>query len=271
MEKIRFLHIPKTAGSTITLILRRQYRGKGMFNFTGDFSSDVKRYYALSDDVRENMNLFTGHSPFVTGIREVDEIAIITLLRDPVNRVKSYCQHVSEGKISDPSNTIFTQPFRLDDFLERENGELSNLQTRMLINTKKGGDPLFRDLSSAEARDRALDNLFNKISIFGLQEYFDESLINFQTKLGWKTIFYSPINTKNMGKLIDFKEHHLEKIAELNKIDIEVYHSAKSKFLKIIGELEFDSEKLKQFQQLNVLAKHVLSINCSYAFSIESD
>ena len=39
-----------------------------------------------------------GHAPITTCIKEADSATIITFLRDPVERVKSFCQHVYEGK-----------------------------------------------------------------------------------------------------------------------------------------------------------------------------
>ena len=128
----------------------------------------------------------------------------------------------------------------------------------MLVNTNKYGASPLEDISAKKARDKALENLFTKISLFGLQEYFDESLMIFQTALNWKTPFYTSIEKKNPKKLIEFKQHHLERIAELNTIDMEVYNAARARFLETISGSEFDL--VKRFQQLNSVVKHVISI-----------
>lgn len=248
MKPLRFLHIPKTAGTTFTDILQRQYFRKMSFHFSGDITSDIKRFKALSKIDRDKVILFTGHSPFITGINRADSATTITLLRDPISRVKSFCQHVAEGKSPYLANDFPPETFRLDDFLESGNGELSNLQTKMLVNY---GPLLFENISASEAKDLALDNLFNKISYFGFQEYFDESLIVFILALNWRMPLYSSKNEKNTSKLIQFEKRHLKRIAELNAIDMEVYRLAKEQFECLLDSEAFDKEKLKRLHFIN--------------------
>lgn len=260
MEPLRFLHIPKTAGSTFTGILKRQYFGKKSFGFTGNITSDIKRFEALSENDRENVVLFTGHAPIVTGIKKADIATTITFLRDPISRVKSFCQHVSEGKSPYLIDDFPPETFSIDDFLESGNGELSNLQTKMLVNHGRCATPLlFENMSaSEETKDAALDNLFNKISHFGFQEYFDESLIVFSLALNWRMPLYASRNKKNTSKLIRFEKRHLKRIAELNAVDMEVYRLAKEQFIYIVNSVAFDKAKLKRFQLINTPVSFVI-------------
>ncbi len=267
MKRLRFLHIPKTAGRTLEEILRRQYFGrknfalailrsqyfgKKIFGFTGDLALDLKQFEALSEYDRENLVLFYGHAPIVTGLKEADNVTTITLLRDPINRVKAYCQHIREGKSPYLINDFPPDSFNLDSFLESGTEELSNLQTKMLINNVNCASPLLiNKMSTSEVIDTALDNLYNKISYFGLTEYFDESLIVFSSALNWGMPFYTPINLENTTKLIKFEERHIERIAELNAIDMDVYRLAKEHFIGILNSSAFDEAKLKRFQFIN--------------------
>ena len=173
MELLRFLHIPKTAGTTFTAILQRQYFGKKMYVFTRPLDLEIKKYNSLPKDERDQIELFAGHAPIVTGINQADNATTITFLRDPVSRVKSFCQHVAEGKSPDYIVDFPPETFNLDEFLESGAWELSNLQSKMLINEPNSTPPVvFKYLSPSEAKDLALDNLFNKISFYGIQEYF---------------------------------------------------------------------------------------------------
>lgn len=260
METLRFLHIPKTAGTTFTSILKRQYFGNKCFSFTYDINSDTRRYEALSDIERASITLFTGHAPIMTGIKDADNATTITFLRDPVSRVKSFCQHVSEGKSPYLINDFPPSTFNLDDFLDSGKGELSNLQAKTLINTRSCETPLFDSLLPAEARDAALDCLFNKISYFGLQEYFNESLIIFSSALNWKMPFYAYKNKKENSKLIQFKPRHLQKIAALNAIDIEIYNHAREHFLGRLNNVSFDEKKLKRLQRINKYGSPVIQM-----------
>jgi len=144
------------------------------------------------------------------------------------------------------------ETFSLDDFLESGNDELYNLQTKMLINRRDCASmSLLDDMSDREAISAAVDNLFNKISNFGIQEYFNESLIIFSIALNWKMPFYISTNKKNTKKTIKFEDRHLKRIAELNTIDMEVYRLAKEKFILSLNSAAFDKAKLKRFQLIN--------------------
>lgn len=251
MSRLRFLHIPKTAGTTFVSILRRQYRGKGYFNFTGDYDHDLANFTRLSVDEKRRIELIAGHAPIATGMKEFDDATIITFLRHPVSRVKSFCQYVSEGKCPYLLKEFPPEKFDLDRFLESGNAELFNLQTKMLLNSGECTSPvIFQQLGPSSARDLALENLFTRIAHFGLQEYFDESLILFSTALEWRTPLYVSKNKKNRARLLEFKEHHVARITELNSVDMEVYDSAKAKFMAIVNSEKFDRAKLEQFRTL---------------------
>ncbi|MBV6518771.1 MAG: hypothetical protein HCAMLNBO_01507 [Candidatus Brocadia fulgida] len=257
-KPLRFLHIPKTAGTTFLSILRRQYFGKKSFAFTGDVASDIKRFEALSERDKTKVMLFAGHAPIVSGVKMADNATTITFLRDPINRIKSFCQHVAEGKSLYLIDEYPPETFNLDSFLESGNEELSNFQTKMLIGN--GSYALPDNMSDRKAADLALDNLFNKISYFGLQEYFDESLMVFSSALHWRMPIYASKNKKNIRKGIQFEKHHLEKIAALNAIDLAVYRSAKEYFVRMLNGVTFDEAKLKWFQFMTKLCRPVIQI-----------
>ena len=258
MKRLRFLQIPKTAGTTFNHILFRQYYGKPSFSFSGDPAADIARYEAISDRDKQNIALFIGHAPIVTGVIDADNAMTITFLRDPISRVKSFCQHVAEGKSPYLIHDFPTETFDLDQFLESGNQELSNLQTKMLINKNVGGfsNSLIDNMSGEQARETALDNLYNKISHFGIQEFFDESLILLGSALNWKMPYYFERNKKNTKKQIRFEERHIEKIASLNSIDIAVYQQAKARFLELLDSEGFDNEKLEKLRFINGILRN---------------
>ena len=220
-KPIRFLHIPKTAGNTFTSIICRQYLLKTQFVLTHDTQSDIQKYSQISQCDKDDLILFTGHAPIYTGISDADNSTIITFLRDPISRVKSFCQYVSEGKCSYLLDSYPPDNFDLDSFLDSGVSELSNLQTKMLISDRNY--TLIENLTDEEAGRLALQNLFEKISLFGLQEYFDESLLYLKAELNWRLPLYISQNKKNKKRLIQFETHHLDKIASLNQVDMFVY------------------------------------------------
>jgi len=252
MDRLRFLHIPKTAGTTFTNILHRQYPAKRRFELNAHIASNLERFAALPEEERRNILLFTGHAPIISGLDEADNATIITFLRNPVSRVQSFCQHVFEGKSPHLIERFPPGKFSLDEFLGSGGHEISNVQTKMLINTGNCSSPaLINQMSPGDARDLALDNLYNKVSHFGLQEYFDESLIIFSSELNWSMPVYYTRNTRKTGNRLKFEQRHLDKIAELNAIDIEVFDQAKEVFLRLRNSNKFDENKLLRFRRLN--------------------
>lgn len=231
MGALRFLHIPKTGGSTLTSILLRQYRGAAVFSFEGGRASYMRRYAALSAGERRNLALFVGHAPLVTGIEEADNADTITLLRDPVSRVKSFCRHVAEGKTPHLRQWCSPGQFDLDGFLASGNPELSNLQTKILINEGRlASSERLDKMSPADARDAALESLFERLLSYGLQECFEESVELFASLLGWAVPDYPLLNKSSPDSGVVFERRHIDRIMELNSIDSEVYEVARRRF-----------------------------------------
>ena len=231
MQTLRFLHIPKTAGTTMVHILRAQYRSRGQFAFTGDADDDARRYNSLSVQARDRIELFSGHAPITTGVGPADSCTTITILREPVSRVQSFCKHVSEGKSPYLLKAFPPARFDLDEFLWSGNEELFNLQTKMLVNHRHSSSPWPAELSDSRMLGTAVDNLFDKVVHFGLQEHFRESVERFRSAFGWGPVRYTMRNYVRSGKRLQFREHHLQRIAELNRLDMELYQIAEAQFL----------------------------------------
>lgn len=225
MGKIRFLHIPKTAGTSFSNCLRRIYKANrfknNVFVFLGDFPQDLSRYQRLDAAERSRITVVSGHAPLVTGVTEIDRLPTLTFLRDPVERVKSACQYLSEGR----TGTLPPGNFDLDGlFAEEGNLWLRNLQTRMLLGVQG------YDLPAGDPRrlvEQALEVLQGRLACFGITEYFDDSLLLFQQALRWKRYpVYTKLNQRNPGKLLRFSASQLDWIREANAIDIQLYEGA---------------------------------------------
>ncbi len=252
---VRFLHIPKTAGTSFTGILIRQYGTRHVFAFTGDADADQARYEKLSADEKKSIRLFTGHAPLTTGVQAADEADIITILRDPIRRVKSFCQHVFEGKSPYLLGDFPPEKFRLDEFLKSGNGELANLQTKMLLSHHSSMSFPLDTVPVSEALELASMSLFQKVTAYGLQEYFDESLIFFAARMRWRTPSYTSANQMDPRRTLDFEPQHVEAIRKLNEIDLALYELAKQKFIgAMAGQAGFD-RTLASFRFRNQFAR----------------
>jgi hypothetical protein len=249
---LRFLHLPKCGGSTFSYVLTREYKGLRAFEFAGDHVADRARFEELKKQDPTPVSLFRGHAPIETSIAEADSPQTITLFRDPVSRVKSFCQHVSEGKSPQLVEQFPPATFDLDVFLESGLGELSNLQTKMMINCASCvDDTQLNQLGLEQSVELALKNLDERIVIFGLVERYDESLIHFADYFGWGLPIYAKKNIKSEKRLLTFEVRHLDKIRDLNQADGLFYERVKALFALRYVLTETQKRKLQNQRMLN--------------------
>lgn len=250
-KSIRFLHLQKTGGSTLSIILRRQYFLRPTF-YLGIPQDEVKLNVYLSSG-RIRPALFLGHKDFSIGIEAVDNAQKITLLREPINRVLSLCQHVYEGKECYMLNNFPPGSFDLDRFLSMGYGELFNLQTRSLLSQHGCSyEDLLTQESPENIVDLAFQTLLTKVTAFGLTEYFDESLMVFASKLNWRLPpVYVQRNQGDRRHSLAYDQRHIDRISEMNHLDLMLYERARKYFIEALESPLLNLEKLQNFRQLN--------------------
>lgn len=230
-KPLRLLHIPKTAGTTVASALLRVYGRKSFFAFTGIVEKDRANFSNLDSESRKAFRLFIGHSMYDTGIPEADHVEIFTMLREPVSRVKSFIQHVASGKSSYLKDYATSRPFAIDEFLASGNGELENLQTKMLINKDDSpSNARIEELGDQVALDLAFSRLKDGMIAFGIQEDFDASWVAIWNALGRRAPLYASLNRKKDAALLNFTPGQLERIRELNQLDLKLYEAAHTEF-----------------------------------------
>lgn len=223
---VRFLHVPKTAGTSVNAVLDRVYTSDTTFSFTGDVQGDLARLRSLSSDPRSRLRLFRGHAPRFVGEADIDSARTFTLLREPVSRVMSFCRHVAEGKSEYLASSFPAERFDLDDFLGSGCPELDNFQSRMLLGC--GGYASF-DLSVDDPSqlESAAIGIVNGLVFAGIQEKFDESMFLLGRSFGWSV--RSPakkLNEARQSRHLVFEDRHLARIRQLNELDTRIYRHA---------------------------------------------
>jgi hypothetical protein len=237
-----FIHIPKTAGSTLRPIMDRHYPRPVIYKL--DFLPlDLDAFLRLPEQPRSRIRVLQGHFPF--GLHEHLSVPAdyLTLLRDPVNRIISmyYWIHGNEDHVL---NTL-VRSMSLKDFADSGFEITANHQTSLI-----SGLPANHD---NQALAVAKNNLQCEITAFGLNERFDESLLLFKQRLGWKHVFYSRRNvTKGRPRRSEVPASVLDIIRKHNSLDLELYEFASQTFDETIRALgpSFQAE-VRRFQRIN--------------------
>ncbi|HET9530020.1 MAG TPA: sulfotransferase family 2 domain-containing protein, partial [Blastocatellia bacterium] len=211
-RKLIFLHIPKTAGSTLRKIIYEQYHAdetlKCYYHKQGislrEALDDMK---AVSKEQAARVKIIFGHIGFGVHEHLPWSCSYFTILRDPVDRVISGYYHI----LRDDSHRYQAEVQRMSlkeyvssDLLKSEAAQvnavnaLDNGQTRLLsgslVETELSGGAVGYGPSSEEMLERAKKNIKENFVAVGLLERFDETLMLLKKLLGWSSTYYVRAN-----------------------------------------------------------------------------
>jgi len=218
--KIAFIHIPKTAGTSLRQIVAKEYLPKECLYLYEDLLANFKKPY-IFQAIKVNLSLakiLYGH--FYFGIHESLEVpsVYICVLRNPIKRVISYYNHIAHN----PSEVAIYKKIQggmslLEMLQNQVSAQTDNLMTRMLAGKMNAS---FKDQQILEV---AIENIHKYFYFIGLTENFSDSVNVLGKKLGWKQheIPYSNVNSNKIVQEIDSKTRSA--IEEHNHLDILLY------------------------------------------------
>ncbi len=264
MSQHIFMHIPKTAGSSVRTLLQQNYPSDATIGFSGD-PEPIAWYTARTPGFKQRYSLVHGHVPY--GIHEgLTDYLYFTFLRDPVARhfsdydfLRRYEPHPLHADIASGRITLADWAAIFDRF--------PLYQDRMTRFLSGDGDTRVPDRLSLETAKLHLRREFAPV---GLAERFDESVLVIAKRLGWDSIFYL---TKNVTAERSELTPALRKTAKqgLGR-DIELYSFAKRLFDESpeLQDPRFP-DALAEFRDVRRwLEAHVVN-NPSHAFLVGSE
>jgi hypothetical protein len=258
-----YLHIPKTAGSTLKHCIYEQYangpkgapeeRGwlrEGVFYYPTGFLKPKRAIipqWIRRALARDDINAVVGHFQF--GIHQFvpNQTTYVTLVRDPVDRVVSLYYHLHAA--TDRRVTDMT----LDDFVTSlALRETDNDQTRRIA----GLEPPFGRCTE-KTLDRAKDNLIRNFSVVGVTHRFDETLVLLKRLLNWGDLYYLPgLVNKARPPRSGISSATIDRIAVHNQLDEELFRFAETLLDEAITAQSPDfTDELKAFKTWN--AQHI--------------
>lgn len=225
-----FLHIPKTAGTTLNRIIDWQYSPLAIFTIDPHrIRATADRLKRLPEKRRRRLRVVRGHLSY--GIHEClpQGATYITMLREPVARVLSAYYFVLRRPLNPLHRKLKKERLGIEDCL-RLFPDRQNSQCRFIAGVD---DPAADD---ERLLDIAKENLTRSFSVVGISERFEESLMLMASTFDWEVPFYE--NHKVAKTRPQIEPSTVEMIREHNRLDLELYEFGKHLFEESLAKHE---------------------------------
>lgn len=241
---LAFVHIPKTAGTTLHKILVHQYRRVFIHHdHQGPACPDLAaRIRAAAPQV------VIGH--FSVGLhRFLPEIRYITCLRHPMSRIVSLYHHARNTPGHYLHAAIVDHDMGLAEYVSSGlSGELSNGMTRMLAGVDDFHHAAVDEQTLALAKSN-IETLFDGVI---LSESFDAGILTLAAHLNWKTPYYLSRKVGHYSSsALKPDPRTRSAIEEHNRLDCELHAWATERFQTQIENIPDLEIRLSRFQSLN--------------------
>jgi hypothetical protein len=225
-----FLHIPKTAGTTLLEILDRQIPPKAIFSIGAIAQESIAQFEALPEEERNRIRLLRGHMGF--GLHEFlpGPAHYFTLLRDPVARVISHYNFIRRTPDHYLYDRVVEGNLSLYDLLQENYALMLNDAQVRLISGVWGYAP-FGEVTP-EMLETAKQNLAQFFPVVGLTEQFDKTVMLLKETFNWPAaITYHRRNVSRDGKTADaLPAQTIELIRHVNRQDQALYEFGRKLF-----------------------------------------
>ena len=279
-----FLHIGKTAGSTVRRIVARQFPSSQTLELYARHPPSPVRQEALESpppaerapreeslaafgrlplEQRAACRLLLGHTVF--GIHESipRPCTYVTFLRDPYRLLPSQWTYIR----STPSHRLYDAVRRMSLSEFAQSGvtiNTDNSQTRALsgaVGVPFGG-------CDEDMLGRAKENIDRWFSAVGITERFDESLLALQEAFGWSRLHYVSVNVSRSAARPEMSNEDRDLIAELNRFDLELYRYANDRLDATLAAVPDVEAALARLRRRNALYRPIGVLTQSLRFRL---
>ncbi len=189
--KIIYTHIPKTAGTTFTDILKRNC-GNKVSAVTGEDKRN--RFINLDFHQKLSYDLVTGHAEYNFDPDIPVAFTWFSFVRDPIKRVVSHYNYCMTNKNHPNHIKMQAENWSFDRFLDAFDSKMYNQQVYYLA-----GKYFSPSTSTADALTEALNNITN-YTFIGIVEAFDACMHYLNIKYNWDTK-YEMLNKNELKKI----------------------------------------------------------------------
>jgi Sulfotransferase family len=224
-----FLHLTKTAGTTLAHVAQQQYQAGRFLRTDYNFDRFRDRLALMSDAERRAIDCLFGHMAFGLHRFLPRPVVYATMLREPVDRVISHYYYALHAADHPLHRQVVDARMTAEDYVvsgildELNDGQVRRLAAAHPEDIPYGAVP-------REVLETAKRNLRDHF-VVGLTERFDASLLLFGRALGWTKLNYVSLNV-TPGRLsrsgIPASLRRL--IEKYNALDTELYEYAQELF-----------------------------------------
>jgi hypothetical protein len=224
-DRFFFVHVQKTAGTTLIKRLQRDFDEGAIYpnKSDGDIVACVisvehllARWRARGHEIR----FVSGHFPLCTAELLGGGFKTLTVLREPVERTLSYLRHhrkVTPADRETPLEAIYDDSFRFHGLVHNHMVKMFSLTPEEMT-----AGVLTRTDFTRERLERAKERLAT-IDVVGLQENFDQFCRELTRRFGWSV---DGLPRVNYTEPCEVSDTFRARIVEDNAMDVELYRFA---------------------------------------------
>ncbi|BAZ45773.1 hypothetical protein NIES4102_27990 [Chondrocystis sp. NIES-4102] len=249
-----FIHIPKTAGTTLHLVIERQYNPQNIISIhtTAQNANEINRLGNASLKQQQKIKVIKGHTFLGWHQLLSRSCTYFTLLRDPIDRAISNYFFLRKSKDHPFHQRLKEEKVSLEDFVCWA-GE-DNYQTRFLAkNINEANLDIKNYPCTRETLELAKNNLKSNYAVVGTVEEFDKTLILLKKTFGWQNIYYE-VKNKNKQRLSkdSIPQTTLDLIRDKNQFDLELYDYANELLHGLIEDQGYlFAQQVEDFKNIN--------------------
>lgn len=248
-----FLHIGKTAGTTMRQVLRRNFRSSDVMviRVRGRSREEtLERFGALPAEVRAQPRLIMGHTVFGLHQHVPRPSTYITILRRPTSLVVSQYRFVLRTPGHRHHEMVTSERMTIADYIRGGVSlEMDNSQTRAIA----GDLSIPFGACTDEMLERAKENLDRSFAVAGLTERFEETLVLLQRAFGWSHLHYVRANVAPHRDPVEMTDEARAMIEEHNRLDNALYDHVTERFEEAIRRHPSFENDLARFKRGNAM------------------
>jgi hypothetical protein len=224
-DPLVFLHIPKTAGTSLRSLLQEQIADEALVILDPPLTAGTRREFTRR---LPQMRALIGHLFFGVDEQLGFHGDYVTFLRDPVARVVSFWKH-QQTHAHSAFHAQVKAGLTLRELVNScQTLETDNHMTRILVGSCAPGmlDSSMNRITDARYLQIALANVAQRFRFVGFMEHFDDSVRALFEALGWpvKAKRHKRLNVLRSAK-DTLDDATLEAIRQHNALDLALYQT----------------------------------------------